>query len=424
MLTSSGKKKEALGAARVAGVRSQDIITHFNDMNTVHVPIVGLFVVSISSSTWDYDDTAPPVPFADVLEALKAGPFPIFVQMSDLQELTVPVRMQLVQTMNVTNRQVRHRETGEFEFSSLLDADLTCGVSTVAIPMGLPEFGRDMVLDMSTIVVCGFRRLPTNEMLEAIARSTSSSMFIYTHGFGTSMYFALVTSAIYCRCFQQPLVLLMTWPSNPKAEGVAGGWAISKFMSTLERNYVAAEQHMHASCLPLLTLATLVRDKCALTKKRMHWKAHSMGCYLLLQMMEKLHLKGDLAGMFSKVILDAPDVPTWYFRQVVNTCASLGVDFLHLYSPNDKATDASRVRRNIEPPCPGNDVVLVHDRIQTVNCCKAVSTNSFNHDYGRRDGFTLMDQRDFLADIPPKERLLDLIVEKNGASRWSLRTGR
>ena len=227
-------------------------------------------------------------------------------------------------------------------------------------------------------------------------------------------------------------------------------------MTSVERQYVHAEQHMQASILPFLNMAADVKKY---GKKRMLWKGHSMGCYLLLSIADRLHEKnGDVAGVFSKIILDAPDVPTWSFVQIVEMCASLGVEFLHMYSPNDKAVDASRVRRAIEPPCPGNGVVVVHDRIQPVNCTNAVSNNALNHDYGkqipmesnsygmhpihhteslhappqhhvahagRRDGFTLMDQRDFLAGIPPKERLLDFVVDKeSGFAHWDLRTGR
>lgn len=49
--------------------------------------------------------------------------------------------------------------------------------------------------------------------------------------------------------------------------------------------------------------------------KRLSWKGHSMGCYLLLNVVDRLRWKGeDMQALFGSVILDAPDVPTWFFR--------------------------------------------------------------------------------------------------------------
>lgn len=62
--------------------------------------------------------------------------------------------------------------------------------------------------------------------------------------------------------------------------------------------------------------------------KVMCWKGHSMGCYLLLNMVDRLRWKGeDMRAMFGRVILDAPDVPTWFFSSMTkvkqdNWCAS------------------------------------------------------------------------------------------------------
>lgn len=51
--------------------------------------------------------------------------------------------------------------------------------------------------------------------------------------------------------------------------------------------------------------------------KVMSWKGHSMGCYLLLNVVDRLRWKGeDMQSLFSAVILDAPDVPTWFFRSM------------------------------------------------------------------------------------------------------------
>lgn len=51
--------------------------------------------------------------------------------------------------------------------------------------------------------------------------------------------------------------------------------------------------------------------------KVMCWKSHSMGCYLLLNVVDRLRWKGeDMKSLFGAVILDAPDVPTWFFRSM------------------------------------------------------------------------------------------------------------
>ena len=58
------------------------------------------------------------------------------------------------------------------------------------------------------------------------------------------MYYAFILSAVYARDFKQSLVLLVTWPSNPEASAVSGGWLLSTMMSSVERQYTHAEQNM------------------------------------------------------------------------------------------------------------------------------------------------------------------------------------
>lgn len=40
-----------------------------------------------------------------------------------------------------------------------------------------------------------------------------------------------------------------------------------------------------------------------------------------------------LCAIFSRVILDAPDVPTWFFAETVASATRRGLKMLHLYSP-------------------------------------------------------------------------------------------
>ena len=70
---------------------------------------------------------------------------------------------------------------------------------------------------------------------------------------------------------------------------------------------------------------------------QMHWKVHSMGSHLMLGLVERAHwAKEPLSKLFAKVILDAPDVPTWEFRERVSRLAVAGVHVLHLFNPFDQ----------------------------------------------------------------------------------------
>ena len=81
-------------------------------------------------------------------------------------------------------------------------------------------------------------------------------------------------------------MVVFTWPSDPDMQS-AGSWLITQVMSDFERNYTHAEVHMHASIQNLVLVAELLRTWCLKPsigsfKHHMTWKAHSMGCYLLV----------------------------------------------------------------------------------------------------------------------------------------------
>ena len=64
-------------------------------------------------------------------------------------------------------------------------------------------------------------------------------------------------------------------------------------------------------------------------------------------------------SMFPRLILDAPDVPTWFFADTVTRCTSThGAKVLHLFNHLDKAVEAGRLRRAITGVYPGNGLVL------------------------------------------------------------------
>ena len=83
-------------------------------------------------------------------------------------------------------------------------------------------------------------------------------------------------------------------------------------------------------------------------------------------------------------------------------------------------------RRGFEKPYPGSAPILTRlPNVEVVDCSSAHSTShgvrSTNHDYGRVDGYCVMDQRDFLQNVPPSERLL---TYRESDSCWVIQTGR
>ena len=113
--------------AVVGGVRSKEIVTHFNDMSGNHVSVVGLVVASVSNRSWECAlnparggsggggggvgggggavgggvggggagageqgvSLERPMAMEEVRRRLAEGPYPLFVQLSDMVELAV-----------------------------------------------------------------------------------------------------------------------------------------------------------------------------------------------------------------------------------------------------------------------------------------------------------------------------------------------
>ena len=201
-----------------------------------------------------------------------------------------------------------------------------------------------------------------------------------------------------------------------------------------------------------------------------------MGNYLLLNCIDKICWMGDSGGgpvsptlpssssssssmvraIFPRLILDAPDVPTWFFADMVTRLCldggggeAHGVVALHLFNHHDQAVEAGRLRRAIAGVYPGNGLVLPTSwplpaaaaasssssssssagHLEAVACDGARSA-CVNHDYGQVDGMVLLTQRDFLCGVPPNLRLLDLINDERGttgvagAKCWKLRLGK
>ena len=218
--------------------------------------------------------------------------------------------------------------------------------------------------------------------------------------------------------------MLVTWPGNPEMEG--GHWLLTRVMSAFERKYTHAEQNLHAS-VPMIH-AVLV-DLARRTPKPLAFKGHSMGCYLWLQVLERVAMvweRSRVRAQLAHVVLDAPDAPPLFFRRVVAQLAGAGVRVLHFYNARDEAIDMSGQRRGFEKPYPGSAPILTRlPNVEVVDCSSAHSTShgvrSTNHDYGRVDGYCVMDQRDFLQNVPPSERLL---TYRESDSCWVIQTGR
>jgi hypothetical protein len=139
---------------------------------------------------------------------------------------------------------------------------------------------------------------------------------------------------------------------------------------------------------------------------------------------------------FKKVVLDAPDVPTWFFSDIVSKAVTAPhfCSILHMFNPLDSAVEAGRQRRAIQGAYPGNALVVKSTKpvgggsVQAVSCEGARATSG-SHDYGQVDGFCLRDQRDFFDGVPPHQRLVDPVVEEGTEDSrsypmfWKLRIG-
>mmetsp|Transcript_17903 Transcript_17903/g.26888 ORF Transcript_17903/g.26888 Transcript_17903/m.26888 type:complete len:671 (-) Transcript_17903:377-2389(-) len=252
---------------------------------------------------------------------------------------------------------------------------------------------------------------------EPLRRETCQSILrgreclVYVHGFNTLLQFAVRSAALYTDNIldaDTAISICFCWPSNPPLPKT---WAISAVLSVAERNYTAAEQSLQRSVPALLYTASTLAEA---GPNRLYWKCHSMGCYLTLSALDRLLQRDDkdikLSTIFSRIILDAPDAPTWFFVDVLKRATMRDVRFLHLFNPLDEAVEIARQRRGLEFPAPGNGAVLDIAGVQVVDCslCRA---SMGRHDYGRVDQGCLEEQRLFIAGLPPEQRRLDVLSQ-------------
>ena len=145
-------------------------------------------------------------------------------------------------------------------------------------------------------------------LLRTGAAAAGGGAHVYVHGFNNTPQFAARTAALLAAAHGRAAACF-AWPSNPP---LPRSWAIAAVLSVAERNYTAAEQQMQRSVSSLAACAARLREGLPASTK-LQWTAHSMGCYLvLLATRERVD-----ASTFHRVVLLAPDVPTWFFVDAV-----------------------------------------------------------------------------------------------------------
>jgi hypothetical protein len=199
-----------------------------------------------------------------------------------------------------TNRGVA-RSDKQFSFSTELSRDahapLKWALATIGWEVGFPELGEGACVDAEKYALLGLCLLTKEQALALIAAHPSEKCLVHVHGFNTDLPFASRVSGLYSRSLHHQLTVLFAWPSDPPAEG--RGWLLSQVMTSYERMYTMCEHNMHASIRPLLEMAKTLRSTLP-HQKRIHWHAHSMGCYLLMNCMERLNFAGEDIGAIFK----------------------------------------------------------------------------------------------------------------------------
>lgn len=437
---------DAVGDATVITCLSS-FKNHLRSLKNMHITYV-------SEVPWDKEAIDTTMSADLVTAALEQLHFPVYLtlatdnndQEADRDEMIDGCERDLRLLVLATTRQAVEREEEWRLIGDVPPTSVSWRLVVIDTKCEVPVFGVDNVVDVTDFCVTASYPLtnPKRFILDHTESVQSSSgaeeesveALVYVHGFLTPLCNALKSTAIMARCCRNRLAICFSWPCDP--EFINHSWIMTKVMSEFERNYTHAEQHMHGSINYLVSFARELPGW-GLTPI---WRAHSMGNYLTLNAVERLcwvSEKGDqnaLKSIFNKVILDAPDVPTWFFKdtleKIVNEPYNCSV--LHLFNPLDTAVEAGRMRRAIQGAYPGNALVVnsVRQRgggeVQVVSCEGAASDVS-NHDYGQTDGWCLRDQKEYLAGVPPHQRLLNAVfdesmqAERSHPIYWKLKLG-
>ena len=119
-----------------------------------------------------------------------------------------------------------------------------------------------------------------------------------------------------------------------------------------------------------------------------------MGCYLLLSAISASATAD--TKTYHRLVLDAPDVPTWFFADAVRAAIKADVRVFHCFHARDEAVEISRQRRGLDFPVPGNGAVLKATPGFTALDCSNAKASLGNHDYGRLDHTCVAEQANFL----------------------------
>jgi len=259
---------------------------------------------SSSSAAEAVSDESVGMPLEVAMAKLAKGPFPLFVALAPLKEKPVLRTLNIYQTLVVTNRAVVPAPTTSSSSSSGQSFELSAGellsnssyffddslhpnplnsgigsdegssgmnddfeeqsvlwaLSTVAMPSSLPPLGRDMFIDTTNIMPCGWVHLSQRQAYDIVRHETireasshlnkttanrhhnhnyssgsiepantskMSSVLFYVHGFSTTTYFVAVNSAVYARSLLGPnacLLIAVSWPSAPKTASTSSSF--------------------------------------------------------------------------------------------------------------------------------------------------------------------------------------------------------
>jgi trimeric autotransporter adhesin len=168
--------------------------------------------------------------------------------------LPVPAPAQLVCVVVGTNRARQRDATGDVIYGCELSAssDVEWCLATIAYAAALPELGDSMFVDTHEYALVGAYALSKAAALSLVKGHPAQRALVYVHGFNNNLAHAARTAGLFSRCLHMPLMILLTWPSDPSSQG--RGWLIEK-VSTVYIYYIL---YVGNSCLRCSTVYTTV----------------------------------------------------------------------------------------------------------------------------------------------------------------------
>jgi esterase/lipase superfamily enzyme len=126
-----------------------------------------------------------------------------------------------------TNRARQRDVTGDVIYGCELSASSDVEwLATIAYAAALPELGDSMFVDTHEYALVGAYALSKAAALSLVKGHPAQQALVYVHGFNNNLAHAARTAGLFSRCLHMPLMLLLTWPSDPSSQG--RGWLIEK----------------------------------------------------------------------------------------------------------------------------------------------------------------------------------------------------